>query len=326
MSVAWQKRGRIWSIEPDRDGEDPKVVAHVGGTLLGGAFDKEGGMYIADATRGLLYIAAEDLGKPGKTRIVASLAPPANLQSASSNETLDQTEIRYANDVAVDPTTGNVYFTDSTRIAPRVTSARLGDTLLSFGDSALTGDATGRLLMYSPTSGETHVLVTGIPFANGVGVMKGGSHILFVSTTTYSVYKVPVPPADEKDIGPSAKLSETDRFYAGTLAGMPDGLTVDRKDGSVWVPMFVPVLPILRFANVAPKWVRRILVSAPAFLRPGAKSVHAIIAQFDADGVLLRVLHDKQRQFGMLASVARCGKFLFCGCLSGHHVAQFDLT
>lgn len=282
-------------------------------------------MYLADSTRGLLYISQDDLGKPGKTRIVASLAP-SNIRGATSNKSLDETEIRYANDIAVDPITGNVYFTDSTRIAPSVTSTRLGDTLLSFGDSALTGDATGRLLMYVPSSGETHVLVTGIPFANGVGVTPDGAYLVFASTTTYSLRKVPMPPADGGRIGKPVAFLKTERFYAGTLAGLPDGLTVDVEDGSVFVPMFVPVLPILRLANVAPKWVRRMLVSAPTFLRPGHKNVHAIIAQFDAEGNLMRVMHDKKRQFGMLSSVARCGKYLFCGCLSGHHVAVFDLT
>lgn len=106
-------------------------MAHVGGTLLGGAFDADGGMYLADATRGLLYIAADDVGVVSKVRIVAALAPVGaggRITEALTDESLAEGEIRFANDVVVDQSTGTVYFTDSTRIAPQVTTGRLGKT------------------------------------------------------------------------------------------------------------------------------------------------------------------------------------------------------
>lgn len=118
-----KNRGRVWALPTTADGP-PRLVIHVGGTLLGGAFDAKGGMYLADATRGLLYVA------PGArdARIVASIAP-SDLSAANDDDGLDKTEIRYCNDVAVDDATGLVYFTDSTRIAPSVGTDRRGDTL-----------------------------------------------------------------------------------------------------------------------------------------------------------------------------------------------------
>jgi hypothetical protein len=129
-SRAAQARGRVWALAPpDSDDQTPRLVAHVGGTLLGGAFDADGGMYLADATRGLLYIAPDDIGVPGRVRIAAALAPSA-LENAADEASLDEREIRYANDLAIDFVTGIVYFTDSSRIAPVVGSDRLGLTMV----------------------------------------------------------------------------------------------------------------------------------------------------------------------------------------------------
>lgn len=119
----------------------------------------------------------------------------------------------------------------------------------SYGSSHLTGDASGRLLVYVPSSGETHVLVTGIPFANGVGIAKDGMHVIFASTTTYSLRKFATVDAGFTGASAAVQFKDTERFYAGTLAGMPDGLTVDQEDGSVYVPIFGPVPRILRISD-----------------------------------------------------------------------------
>lgn len=118
---------RVWELAPgDAENQSPRLYAHVGGTLLGAAFDPEGGLYLADATRGLLFLDAnESTPSIGRARIVASIAP-SDPRLALSEEHLSTAEIRYANDVAVDAATGNVYFTDATRIAPIVLTDRVG--------------------------------------------------------------------------------------------------------------------------------------------------------------------------------------------------------
>ncbi len=78
--------------------------------------------------------------------------------------------------------------------------------------------------------------------------------------------------------------------------------------------------------SASPAWLRRTLVSLPGYLRPKPKIVYTLIAQFKAGGVLQRVFHDMKRQFGLLTSVERCGKYLYCGSLKGNHAARFDVT
>ena len=95
--------------------------------MLGAAFDPVGGIYVADSTKGLFYLPPLENGQFGTPRLVSARAPSA-LNLAFGEEALDEVEIRYCNDVAVDARTGFVYFTESTKIAPIVYSNRRGDT------------------------------------------------------------------------------------------------------------------------------------------------------------------------------------------------------
>lgn len=308
--------------------DPPNLVAHVGGTLLGGAFDAAGGIYLADATRGLLYLPPASSGSQRRSiQIAAAHAPSSSFNSLASDSDLDTAEIRYCNDIAIDSDTGLVYFTDSGNIAPAVYTTRRGDTFNSFSSSFLSADATGRLLVYNPETGDTSVLVTEIPFANGVGVNPRTKHVIFASSTSYSIRFVPLPPsADDISASPISFL-EAPLFFDGKLPGVPDGLTVDRDDGSVYVPVFGPLSPITKIVNIAPPFVLRILVSAPHFLRPKPRGkIRTLIVHLDQRGELIRVLHDTTRQFGLLTSVERCGKHLFCGALKGHFAARFEVS
>jgi sugar lactone lactonase YvrE len=195
----------------------------------------------------------------------------------------------------------------------------------SYGTSHLAGDATGRLLVYVPATGECHVLATGIPFANGVGVSKDGSHVIVASTSSYTLFKVATLAAGAAPPAPRV-AGDLERFYPGALPGMPDGLTVDDEDGSVFVPIFGPVPLMVRLVDRGPTWLRRLLVAMPYAFRPTKDAVYTMIAKFAPDGTLLRVWHDAEQRYGLLTSVARCEKYLYSGSLKGRHAARFDVS
>jgi SMP-30/Gluconolactonase/LRE-like region len=180
------------------------------------------------------------------------------------------------------------------------------------------------VLAYVPSTGECHVLATGIPFANGVGVSKDRTHLIVAATSHYSLYKVPTMQGTSSP--PRAlTLPELEHFYAGHLVGMPDGVTVDAEDGSVYVPVFGPLPPALRMIDAAPGWVRRVLIAMPYGLRPSSASVYTMIVHLDADGKVRRVWHDTLHRFGLLTSTARCGRWLYCGSVEGNHVVRVDV-
>lgn len=47
----------------------------------------------------------------------------------------------------------------------------------------LTGDATGRLLRYDPSTGATAVLASGLSFPNGVALSADGTHLVVAETS-----------------------------------------------------------------------------------------------------------------------------------------------
>lgn len=263
----------------------------------------------------MIYLPPSEDGGFDTPRLAAVRAPSA-LSHAQGEEDLDDSEIRYCNDIAVDFRTGFVYFTESTKIAPPVYSTRRGDTFRSYAASHLTADASGRLLVYDPHTHVTHVLVTGIPFANGVGVSGDGKRVIFASTSSYTVNSVEALDTGYTTPKP-VRFEDVEPFFRGKTPGMIDGLTVD-TEGNVFFPVFGPLLKILRLTDQSPNWLRRFLAMVPTWARPKPNTVYSMIVELDSNGQLKRVLHDKERKFGLLTSVHRCKNYLFCGALKGH--------
>ena len=184
----------------------------------------------------------------------------------------------------------------------------------------MSGDATGRLLVYNPDNGVTNVMVVGIPFANGVGVSEDGKHVVFASTSSYSIRMVPIY---NNNYESPVQFDDTAQFFDGKLPGLPDGVTVDRRNGDVYVAVFGPLLPILRLIDHSPQFVRRFALALPKWCRPKPSSVYTMIVIFDRFGKLKKVLHDTKRIYGLLTSVERCNDYLYCGALKGHFGARF---
>lgn len=103
-----------------------------------------------------------------------------------------------------------------------------------------------------------------------------------------------------------------------------DGLAVDYEDGSLWVPLVVPVPPLLRVSDVAPAWLRKILLAVPFSWRPDVDIIHTCVAHFSASGELLRTLHDPTKKFGFLSSAEKCKQYLYLGSLKGAYAVQLD--
>ncbi|CAN6217478.1 unnamed protein product [Urochloa humidicola] len=125
------------------------------GRPLGLQFHRASGdLYYADAYMGLMRVGR----RGGRAEAVATEAGGAPLN--------------FANGVDVDQGTGHVYFTDSSATFQR------SDYMMI----VLTGDATGRLLRYDPSTGNTTVLASGLSFPNGVAMSADGTHAVVAET------------------------------------------------------------------------------------------------------------------------------------------------
>ncbi|CAJ1941950.1 unnamed protein product [Sphenostylis stenocarpa] len=86
----------------------------------------------------------------------------------------------------------------------------------------LSGDRTGRLLKYVPSSQTVNVLVKGLAFPNGVALSKDKSFILLAESTTLKILKIP--------------LSGNNIETFAELPRSPDNIKRNQK-GEFWVAL-----------------------------------------------------------------------------------------
>ncbi|GAB0496829.1 hypothetical protein MMPV_008150 [Pyropia vietnamensis] len=353
-------RGRLWQLpSPPLVGAPaaadveppPLLVAHVGGTPLGGAFSRDGrSLYIADAGRGLLRVAVNPTtGVPvgGAAPVVELLAAAAPLPARSQGEGPDgkrdaspanataiaaaataaaaAVPIAFADDVDVCPVSGTVYFSDASRVAPpRVVAGGGGATLEASILDAMSGVPSGRLLAYHPDSGAVSVVTDqSFHFANGVAVAPDGRSVVVAETFGSRLLRVSVSGADA---GSFSRLGPP-------LPGFPDGVSRDDSPrGGYWVAFYVPTPPFLRLLWAGPAWVRAAALHVPPSLRP-YRMPYSVIAHVTEAGEVDEMLADPGRTLGgLVSSVARCMRPeekggptpLYLGILHGRFVGRVD--
>ncbi len=206
-AVAVDARGRAYT--GTRDGRilrlDPATgrieeLARTGGRPLGMAFDRDGGLYVCDADRGLLL-----------------LAPSGELRTIATGH--DGSPFALVNDVDV-AADGTVYFTDS---SSRFDIRHLRMDIIEHG-------GRGRLLAYHPPTGRTELLLSGLQFANGVAVSGDGRYVLVNETGAYRITRYWLA---------GERRGRSDVF-ADHLPGLPDNLSWSAGRRAFWVALYSP--------------------------------------------------------------------------------------
>ncbi|XP_040381613.1 protein STRICTOSIDINE SYNTHASE-LIKE 10-like [Oryza brachyantha] len=178
-----------------RPGEFTESVC---GRPLGLQFhNTSGNLYIADAYKGLMRVGP----RGGEATVLATEA--------------DGVPFRFTNGVDVDQVTSEVYFTDSSTRFPRSQNERV----------TTTGDSTGRLMKYDPTTGHTAVLDSGMPYPNGVSLSADRSHLVVALTGPCKLVRHWIK---------GAKAGTSEPF--AELPGYPDNVRADGK-GGYWVAL-----------------------------------------------------------------------------------------
>jgi sugar lactone lactonase YvrE len=90
----------------------------------------------------------------------------------------------------------------------------------------LSGDATGRLLRYDPSTGNATVLASGLAFPNGVALSADRTHLVVAETTSCRLLRHWLR-------GPHA--GKTEPFAA--LPGYPDNVRLHNGRGAYWVAL-----------------------------------------------------------------------------------------
>ncbi|KAK4780134.1 hypothetical protein SAY87_016240 [Trapa incisa] len=295
--------GRSWRdfayTSPNRSelcGVQPSPLAHlkhehVCGRPLGLRFDKRtGDLYIADAYFGLMKVG-----------------PEGGLATSVATEA-EGIPFGFTNDLDIDDE-GNVYFTDSSTKYQR----------RKFLHLVFSGDGSGRLLKYNPTTKETTVLEKNLQFPNGVSLSKDGSFFVFCEGLIGRLRRYWLR-------GNKAGTSET----LTNLPGFPDNVRTN-KDGEFWVAIHARRSLYTYMCALYPK-ARRFMLRLPIpakiqYLLHCGGRLHAIIMKFSPEGKLLQVLEDSQGKVVKAVSEVeeRDGK-LWMGSVLMPFMAVYELS
>lgn len=253
--------GHVLRMDPD--GANQQVFASTGGRVLGFAFDAEGRMIAADAMKGLLAIDSD-----GRVTLLTDHVSPDD-------------PVHYANAVVV-ANGGAVYFTDaSTRFSP----VEFGGTYEASVLDILEQSASGRVLVYDPTTQTTRVVAEGFSFANGIALSANGSRLFVSETGRYCIWSI-----DSQVRGIKVRQDSEHAFVLlDNLPGYPDNLMRGR-DGRIWVGLFRPRNPAADGLSDKP-FMRKILLRLPHAWLPVGKPYGHVFA-FLEDGQVSEDLQD----------------------------------
>ena len=253
------------------------------GRPLGMVFDQEGNLIVADAWKGLLSITPD-----GDITVLATEA--------------DGVPFRFTDDVDI-AADGRIYFTDA--------SSRFYQP--DYQLDLLEMRPHGRLLRYSPKTGETEVLLGNMHFANGVAVAPGGDYVLVNETWKYRIlrYWIHGPKAGQSDV------------FADNLPGFNDNLAVDEK-GRFWVAFPAPRNASIDTLHPTP-WLKELVAKLPQSLQP-APMEYGLVVAFDRDGKVIASLHDTSgTHLQEITSVNPHDGYLYFGSLHNDRIGRLPL-
>jgi sugar lactone lactonase YvrE len=195
---------------------------------------------------------------------------------------------------AVSGTDGSIYFTQSSR---RFDLAHWqGDIFEHSG--------TGRLLRRQP-GGNVDVLLEDLQFANGVVLTPDQSAVIVAETGSYRLTRL--------------SLTGSRTVLADNLPGSPDNLAI-APDGTIWVALANPRVPMLDLAMKSPPGIRKALWSLPERLHPGPRRTTQLV-NVDTDGRITRDLRGRIDGFHMPTGVAPHEGRLYLGSLVSSAIA-----
>jgi sugar lactone lactonase YvrE len=284
--------GRIYAGYADgklmrfaHDGSEGTLLAQTGGRPLGTIARTNGHVLTADAIKGLLLIDLQ-----GNVEVLATEAAGR--------------AFGFLNDVDIDRTEANVYFSDS--------SSKWGkghdiEDLLEHGGH-------GRLLRYEFATRRTSVLLSGLQFANGVAVGPNADYVLVAESGEYRVQRFWLN-------GPRAGRSEV---FIDNLPGFPDNISFNGRD-RFWLAIAAPRHPLVdRLADKVR--LRKVVSRIPAWIQPKPKR-HSMVFALDLDGkVIVNAQHSGAGAYWKITSAVESGQWLYCGSVDEACIARISLA
>ena len=275
------------------DYERMEVFAHIGGTPLGMAFDRNDNLYVCIGGMGLYRVTPD--------RKVEKATDETNRSYSSIN---DDSRLRLADDLDITDD-GRIFFSEAT----------VRFEMHEWATDGLEARGNGRIICFDTNTGKTHTVIRDLKFPNGVCIASDGQSFLFAETWGCSVKR-------HWFDGPKKGKTE---IVLENLPGFPDNIN-NSSDGNYWMSLVGMRCPALDLAWKMPGFRRRMAKRVPRdeWLFPNINT--GCVLKFNERGEVLETLWDLGGEnHPMITSMREHRGHLYLGGIMNNRVGQYRI-
>jgi len=275
------------------DYQEMEIFAHIGGTPLGMAFDKQDNLYVCVGGMGL-YMVTPD-------REVVKITDETNRNFKSIN---DDSRLRLADDLDITDD-GLIFFSEAT----------VRYEMHEWATDGLEARGNGRIICYNTNTKKTHTVIDDLIFPNGVCIASDGQSFLFAETWGCTVKR-------HWFQGPKAGTTE---IVLENLPGFPDNIN-NSSDGHYWMSLVGMRCPAMDLAWKMPSFRRRMAKQVPRdeWLFPNINT--GCVLKFSESGEVLETMWDLGGEnHPMITSMREHRGHLYLGGIMNNRIGRLKL-
>ena len=275
------------------DYEKMEIFAHIGGTPLGMAFDRNDNLYVCIGGMGLYRVTPE--------RKVEKVTDETNRSYSSVN---DDSRLRLADDLDITDD-GLIFFSEAT----------VRFEMHEWATDGLEARGNGRIICYDTNTGTTNTVIRNLKFPNGVCIASDGKSFLFAETWGCTVKRYWFD-------GPKKGKTE---IVLDNLPGFPDNIN-NSSDGNYWMSLVGMRCPALDLAWRMPGFRTRMAKRVPRdeWLFPNINT--GCVLKFNESGDVLETLWDMGgKNHPMITSMREHRGYLYLGGIMNNRIGRIKL-
>lgn len=275
------------------DYERMEIFAHIGGTPLGMAFDRQDNLYVCIGGMGLYRVTPD--------RKVEKATDETNRSYTSIN---DDSRLRLADDLDITDD-GRIFFSEAT----------VRFEMHEWATDGLEARGNGRIICFDTNTGKTHTVIRDLKFPNGVCIASDGISFLFAETWGCTVKRYWFD-------GPKKGKTE---IVLENLPGFPDNIN-NSSDGNYWMSLVGMRCPALDLAWKMPGFRKRMAkrVARDEWLFPNINT--GCVLKFNEKGEVLETMWDLGGQnHPMITSMREHRGYLYLGGIMNNRVGRLKL-
>jgi len=289
------------------DYERMEVFAHIGGTPLGMAFDRNDNLYVCIGGMGLYRVTPDrkvEKATDETNRSYSSINDDSRLRLADDLDITDDGRLRLADDLDITDD-GRIFFSEAT----------VRFEMHEWATDGLEARGNGRIICFDTNTGKTHTVIRDLKFPNGVCIASDGQSFLFAETWGCSVKR-------HWFDGPKKGKTE---IVLENLPGFPDNIN-NSSDGNYWMSLVGMRCPALDLAWKMPGFRKRMAkrVARDEWLFPNINT--GCVLKFNEKGEVLETMWDLGGQnHPMITSMREHRGYLYLGGIMNNRVGRLKL-